>query len=126
MNAQALDAFLARSGLAAPDVARRWTPLEGGVSSDIWRVDLADGRTLCVKRALPRLKVAAEWTAPVSRNAKIEVESRYAPAPLTPAWEGRPGTIAWQQTLAPGAEARFTAEHTVRHDKDVMLDENTP
>jgi len=64
--------------------------------------------------------------APVSRNAKIEVESRYAPAPLTSAWEGRPGTIAWQQTLAPGAEARFTAEHTVRHDKDVMLDENTP
>lgn len=64
--------------------------------------------------------------APVSRNAKIEVESRYAPAPLTTAWEGRPGTIAWQQTLAPGAEARFTAEHTVRHDKDVMLDENTP
>lgn len=64
--------------------------------------------------------------APVSRNAKIEVESRYAPAPLTTAWEGRPGTIAWQQTLAPGAEARFTAEHTVRHDKDVMLDESTP
>lgn len=64
--------------------------------------------------------------APVSRNAKVEVESRYAPAPLTTAWEGRPGTIAWQQTLAPGAEARFTAEHTVRHDKDVVLDENTP
>jgi Ser/Thr protein kinase RdoA (MazF antagonist) len=47
----------------------RFTPLAGGVSSDIWRVDLPDGRTICIKRALPKLKVAAEWYAPVSRNA---------------------------------------------------------
>ncbi len=47
----------------------RFTPLVGGVSSDIWRVDLPDGRTICIKRALPKLKVAADWTAPVSRNA---------------------------------------------------------
>ncbi|HEY0525822.1 MAG TPA: hypothetical protein VGD08_20690, partial [Stellaceae bacterium] len=44
------------------------SPLDGGVSSDIWRVDLADGRRLCVKRALPRLKVAQLWEAPVERN----------------------------------------------------------
>ncbi|MEY2875445.1 MAG: hypothetical protein RLZZ373_2816 [Pseudomonadota bacterium] len=69
MNALELDDFLTRSGLAAPSVARHWAPLTGGVSSDIWRVDLADGRALCVKRALPQLKVAAEWMAPVSRNA---------------------------------------------------------
>jgi len=42
--------------------------LDGGVSSDIWRADLADGRRLCVKRALPRLKVAQLWEAPVERN----------------------------------------------------------
>jgi aminoglycoside phosphotransferase (APT) family kinase protein len=41
--------------------------LEGGVSSDIWRVDLGD-RRLCVKRALPRLKVAQLWEVPVARN----------------------------------------------------------
>ncbi len=69
MNQRELDDFLTRSGLAASSAARRWTPLTGGVSSDIWRVDLDDGRTLCVKRALPQLKVAAEWKAPVSRNA---------------------------------------------------------
>ena len=40
----------------------------GGVSSDIYRVD-AGGQTLCVKRALPKLKVAADWRAPVERNA---------------------------------------------------------
>jgi len=44
------------------------TPLAGGVSSDIYRVD-ADGQTLCVKRALPKLKVAADWRVPVERNA---------------------------------------------------------
>jgi aminoglycoside phosphotransferase (APT) family kinase protein len=48
------------------------TPLPGGVSSDIWKVDLPSG-PVCVKRALERLKVAQEWRAPVSRNA-FEVE----------------------------------------------------
>jgi hypothetical protein len=43
------------------------TRLTGGVSSDIWRVETLD-RMVCVKRALPRLKVAAVWEAPVERN----------------------------------------------------------
>ena len=41
--------------------------LTGGVSSDIWKVS-ADGRVYCVKRALSKLKVAADWFAPVERN----------------------------------------------------------
>jgi aminoglycoside phosphotransferase (APT) family kinase protein len=44
------------------------TPLAGGVSSDIYRVDAGE-RTLCVKRALPKLKVAADWRVPVERSA---------------------------------------------------------
>lgn len=44
------------------------TALEGGVSSDIYRVDLPSGVTVCVKRALAKLRVAADWLAPVSRN----------------------------------------------------------
>ncbi len=42
-------------------------PLTGGVSSDIWRIDLP-GAPICVKRALPKLRVAADWPAPVIRN----------------------------------------------------------
>lgn len=42
-------------------------PLTGGVSSAIWKVT-AGGRDYCVKRALERLKVEAEWHAPVERN----------------------------------------------------------
>jgi aminoglycoside phosphotransferase (APT) family kinase protein len=41
--------------------------LTGGVSSDIWKIR-ADGRSYCVKRALSRLKVEADWFAPVERN----------------------------------------------------------
>jgi aminoglycoside phosphotransferase (APT) family kinase protein len=41
--------------------------LTGGVSSDIWRVDLPSG-SVCVKRALAKLRVAADWQAPVERN----------------------------------------------------------
>jgi len=43
------------------------TPLAGGVSSDVFRVDLPSG-AIVVKRALRRLKVAADWRAPVERN----------------------------------------------------------
>lgn len=58
------------------------TPLPGGVSSDIARVDVA-GRSFCVKQALPKLKVAADWRAPVARNHSeaewIRVASEIAP-----------------------------------------------
>lgn len=60
--------FLVRNGLAETGEPLRCTPLAGGVSSDIWRVDGRLG-PVCVKRALPKLKVAADWQAPVSRNA---------------------------------------------------------
>ena len=45
----------------------RGTRLTGGVSSDIWRIDLPSG-PICVKRALAKLRVAADWHAPVERN----------------------------------------------------------
>ena len=43
------------------------TPLTGGVSSDIWKVE-AGGAVFCVKRALAKLKVTQDWRAPVGRN----------------------------------------------------------
>ncbi len=63
-----LPEFLYAQGLASHGAEMRWTPLTGGVSSDIWRVDIG-GRSLCVKCALPKLKVARDWRAPTSRNA---------------------------------------------------------
>lgn len=57
--------FLEELGfIVAPTSAK---PLAGGVSSDIWRVDIG-GRSLCVKRALPELRVAADWRVPVERS----------------------------------------------------------
>ena len=61
-----LVAVLRRPGLIGDDVPPM-TPLTGGVSSDIWRVDLPAG-PVCVKRALAQLKVAADWRAPVERS----------------------------------------------------------
>jgi 5-methylthioribose kinase len=60
-------ALLRRIGLATEGEVPHAEALGGGVSSDIWRVDLAAG-PVCVKRALPRLRVAQVWEAPVSRN----------------------------------------------------------
>jgi aminoglycoside phosphotransferase (APT) family kinase protein len=58
---------LRRMGLLDCGPCPALTPLPGGVSSDIWRVDLASGPA-CIKRALPRLRVSAEWHVPVERN----------------------------------------------------------
>lgn len=65
-------------GLIGPHDTPPFTALAGGVSSDIYRVDLAAG-PVCVKRALPQLKVSAVWEAPVERNR----------------WE-----VAWMRTAA--------------------------
>ena len=61
----------------------RLVPLTGGVSSDVFRADIPSG-PICVKRALPKLKVAADWRAPVERN-HWEVEWMRIAATIVPA-----------------------------------------
>ncbi len=86
MNATAETAALTESlrslGLAAKDENPRYQALTGGVSSQIWRVDLRRG-PVCVKRALPKLRVEREWLAPIERNhyefAWLRVVSAIAP-----------------------------------------------
>jgi aminoglycoside phosphotransferase (APT) family kinase protein len=58
---------LRRGGLLDFAHEPRGEPLTGGVSSDIWRVELPGG-AVCVKRALARLKVKADWRAPLERS----------------------------------------------------------
>ena len=74
---------LARMGLLQPGEHPAITPLTGGVSSDIVRVDLASG-PICVKRALPKLRVEADWQAPVERN-RYEVQWMQVAAGIVPA-----------------------------------------
>ena len=47
-------------------------PLAGGISSDVFQLQTPHG-PVCVKRALPKLRVAADWYAPVERS-HYEVE----------------------------------------------------
>ncbi len=74
-------ASLRRLGLIGHDVPAM-RPLTGGVSSEVWWVDLPGGPA-CVKRALPRLNVAAAWDAPVERSrfevAWLEVANEIIP-----------------------------------------------
>ncbi|MBE0626472.1 MAG: phosphotransferase [Burkholderiales bacterium] len=68
---QDLRIALERMGLLRPGETFSAETLAGGVSSDILRVVL-NGRapeiSFCFKRALAKLKVAADWRAPVERN----------------------------------------------------------
>ncbi|MSQ60931.1 MAG: aminoglycoside phosphotransferase family protein [Betaproteobacteria bacterium] len=66
-DAHAMVESLRRLGLLSSGELPEITPLAGGVSSDIAKVS-SGGRVFCVKRALPKLKVQADWRAPVERN----------------------------------------------------------
>jgi aminoglycoside phosphotransferase (APT) family kinase protein len=61
-------ASLARMGLIDADETACLTALTGGISSLIVRADTRRG-SLCIKRALPQLKVPVEWKVPVDRNS---------------------------------------------------------
>ena len=75
---------LRRLQLIDADATPAMAPLGGGVSSDIWRVDLPGG-PVCVKRALARLKVDAVWEVPVERN-RFEWAWMQEAARVDPAW----------------------------------------
>ena len=65
---QAIRQAIQQLGLGQGQALRDMTQLTGGVSSDIWRIDFED-HSVCAKRALAKLKVAADWQAPLTRNA---------------------------------------------------------
>jgi hypothetical protein len=79
-------------GLIGPHDTPPFTALAGGVSSDIYPV--------CVKRALPQLKVSALWEAPVERN-RWEVAWMRTAAAIVPQFVPR--------VLADDAESRAFA-----------------
>ena len=62
-----IGALLGRMGLLAPGDPLVCVPLDGGISSDIWRAEIG-ARKYCIKRALAQLKVPQLWEAPIERN----------------------------------------------------------
>lgn len=78
---------LRRLGILEPEEPFRGAQLTGGVSSDIWRIETRRG-SFCVKRALAKLKTAADWFAPVERNAYeaawIETVGAFLPGAVPP------------------------------------------
>jgi len=94
--------------------------LSGGVSSEIWKV-----AGVCVKRALPRLRVAQRWEAPIERNRYermwLETAARVSPgaAPRVVASDDEAGLFAmefmrfpvWKALLREGrADPVFAAQ----------------
>lgn len=67
LTEEEIGAVLGRMGLLTPGDKLACVPLDGGVSSDIWRVEIGTKR-YCIKRALAQLKVPQVWQAPVERN----------------------------------------------------------
>ena len=96
-------AALRSLGLLAAGESATGEALTGGVSSDIWRIDLPSG-PICAKRALSRLKVAAVWEAPVVRNQYEAGWMRQAEAAVpgvTPGLLGQINGVLAMRFLAP-------------------------
>jgi fructosamine-3-kinase len=81
---------LRQSGVLADDESAEFEELRGGVASDIWLVTSGTKRFV-VKRALAKLRVAADWQVPISRNA-CEVAWLKAAAAVMP--EAVPDVLA--------------------------------
>lgn len=75
-------ALVEELGIGRADEVTDVERLTGGVASDIARVRVGGG-DICVKFALPQLRVAAEWKAPVHRSAAeyawLTVAAKVAP-----------------------------------------------
>lgn len=78
-------AALSEVGLIADGQQFVSSPLSGGVSCDVIRVQIERGADVVVKRALPKLRVAEDWFAPVER-ASAEVAWIRLVAKLNAAW----------------------------------------
>lgn len=97
-----LDTLL-RRGLIGPQDRARLTPLTGGVSSDVFRLDVPGRSPVVVKRSIPKLRVAADWRAPVDRWAGEVawlrlvhgLDPRLAPLVLEEIPEAQAFTMAW-------------------------------
>ena len=79
---KALRDALQRMDLVASDRTITVEMLTGGVSSNVLKVTAGD-LTLCLKQALPKLKVAKEWTAPINRVFS-EIDWMLTVAPIVP------------------------------------------
>lgn len=79
---QRCEDLIAELGLADPGSITDVRPLTGGVASDIAKVTTQD-QTFCIKFALPKLKVAEDWLAPVHRN-RAEYEWLHVAATIAP------------------------------------------
>jgi aminoglycoside phosphotransferase (APT) family kinase protein len=112
--------LLRRAGLVSRNETPSCEVLSGGVSSEIWKIG-----NVCVKRALPRLRVAQHWEAPIERNRYerlwLEAAAAAAPgaAPRVLACDDKAGLFAmeyvgspvWKDCLRRGeADPRFAAQ----------------
>jgi len=95
-------ALLRGAGLVSRNETPAFEILPGGVSSEIWKVG-----DVCVKRALPRLRVAQRWDAPIERNRYerrwLEAAAAAAPgaAPRVLACDDAAGLFAMEYVHSP-------------------------
>ena len=115
--------FLVRAGLVAAGEDPHCERLPGGVSSDIWVVRTDAARIFCIKKALPRLRVAAEWTADPRRNstevAWLRQVARFNPDAVPKILASDPGLGVFAMEYLPPSDYEPWKARLARGDVDV-------
>jgi len=120
MDAEPMRLALHRLGLLSDDEEAILTPLTGGIASDIWKVELPH-MTVCIKRALHRLKVKADWFVPIERNLYewlyYEIADRAAPgaARHCRSVPHRRHLLCVANGILPGSRCTRTSRHRGAH-----------
>ena len=60
----------------------------------------------------------------MARSDKITMQSHYSPEPRSLRWRDQAGMVEWQQSLAAGATAEFSAQHDIRYPQDLQINES--
>lgn len=124
--AQRCTDLISELGIAGADDVQSVRSLTGGVASDIAVVSLSD-QDICVKFALPKLRVASNWEAPVHRNKAEYAWLRFAKSvvpnnvPTLFGWSSSqngfameflagPDVYLWKDALLAGAALKGEAE----------------
>jgi 5-methylthioribose kinase len=115
-------ALVAELGLGRSEDIMSIQALAGGVSSDIAVVTMRE-RKICIKGALPQLKVAARWLAPVHRNA---TEYRWLGTVATILPEAVPKLYGHSPALGAFAMEYFDPSHFKNWKASLMVGEVKP